>query len=114
MVQSPLVSTDRCSRVVPCVGCMCPPVVVALRLLQMRWCVGLAPRPAERTNRDYFGYAGVQGWSPGVGAALEGRQCQLRPSAGWGRARAALEEQGGWVGWGWSSGECWDGVHGVS
>ena len=37
VMQSPLVSGDRCSRGVPCVGCTCPLVVVLRRLLQMCW-----------------------------------------------------------------------------
>lgn len=35
----------RCSKDVPYVGCMVPPIVAGLGLLLAFWCVGLVPSP---------------------------------------------------------------------
>lgn len=72
------------------------------------------PNPAERTSCGYGGYVGVQGWSPGVGVALEGHRCQLGPSAGWGRQELLWRSRPGGLGGADTQGECLGGGHGVS
>lgn len=68
VVQSPLVARGICS-----VGCMCPPFVVELQLLQTCWWLWLVPgQLASRISFKCCMHAGLQGQSIGESVILEG------------------------------------------
>ena len=112
VVQSPLVARGICS-----VGCMCPPFVVELQLLQTCWWLGLVPRPTGFKDQlqvlHACWFAGPAYWSIShLGGALV--LDLVTHWVEWGWSIFGEPRQGRQFGYGRSSWKHLGGVHGVT